>query len=143
VLEPITEKLGRVRTHTICLAIMAVGYFGIVTMGNSPLALYLLMAVVGVGWGAIVSLPFAIMSLKVDQAKMGLFMGLFNLSVVLPQLLASLGVGLAISRAQDKDLVFIISAVSLALSAVCWAMVSEHDTPEEEVDAPVLMGGGH
>ena len=54
------------------------------------MAIFLLMAVVGIGWGAIVSLPFAIMSQRVRQREMGLYMGLFNLSVVLPQLVVSL-----------------------------------------------------
>ena len=125
VLEPISEKLGRVRTHTLCLAIMAVGYFAIANAVTSPLSLYVLMAIVGIGWGAIVSLPFAIMSVKVNQAQMGLFMGLFNLSVVLPQLVASLGIGLLISRAEDKSIVFIICAVCLAISALCWTKVGE------------------
>ena len=142
VLEPITERIGRVKTHAACVGIMALGYAGMVVAGTSPMAIYVLMAVIGVGWAAIVSLPFAIMSQKVDQAKMGMFMGLFNLSVVLPQLLASLGVGLAISRAPDKSLVFIISAVSLALSAVCWAMVKEHEGTEVAGAEPG-MGGGH
>jgi len=128
VLEPLTERIGRVRTHVGCLFVMASGYAGMVFFGTSPTAVYLLMAVLGVGWAAIVSLPFAIMSQKVDQAKMGLHMGLFNLSVVLPQLLVSLGVGLAISRAEDKNLIFIISTLSLVVSAICWIAVKE-DVP--------------
>lgn len=125
VLEPITERIGRVRTHMFCVAIMSFGYLGITLFGHTALALYLLMAVCGVGWAAIVSLPFAIMSQKVEQSRMGLYMGLFNLSVVLPQLLASLAVGLAVSRADDKSLIFTISAVSLAISALAWSLVKE------------------
>lgn len=140
VLEPISEKLGRVRTHTLCLAIMAVGYFGIANMVSGPTSLYILMAIVGIGWGAIVSLPFAIMSVKVNQAQMGLFMGLFNLSVVLPQLVASLGIGLLISRAEDKSIVFIICALCLALSALCWSKVGD-DQNKASQQAP--MGGSH
>ncbi len=125
VLEPITERIGRVRTHMFCVAIMAFGYLGITLFGHTAIALYLLMAVCGVGWAAIVSLPFAIMSQKVEQSRMGLYMGLFNLSVVLPQLLASLAVGLAVSRADDKSLIFTICAVSLAVSALAWSLVRE------------------
>ncbi len=139
VLEPISEKLGRVRTHTLCLAIMAVGYFGIANMVSGPTSLYVLMAIVGIGWGAIVSLPFAIMSVKVNQAQMGLFMGLFNLSVVLPQLVASLGIGLLISRAEDKSIVFIICAVCLALSALCWSRVEDRTSGTAVHN---LQGGG-
>ena len=142
VLEPITERIGRVKTHAICVGVMALGYGGILLVGANATLLYVMMAVVGVGWAAIVSLPFAIMSQKVDQAKMGLYMGLFNLSVVLPQLLASLGIGLAISRAEDKDIIFWVSAVSLALSAVCWSMVKEHEGEEDSATAP-MAGGAH
>ena len=125
VLEPITEKIGRVKTHLICVAIMAIGYFAIVAIGQSPFAMYILMGVVGIGWAAIVSLPFAIMSEKVDQSRMGFFMGIFNLSVVLPQLIVSLVLGYFILEAADKSLIFIISGITLAISAILWIFVKE------------------
>ena len=56
---------------------------------------------------------------------MGLFMGLFKLSVVLPQLLVSLGVALMVSLAPDKSVIFAISAVALALSTIAWSFVRE------------------
>lgn len=129
VLEPITEKIGRVKTHLTCVAIMSLGYFGIVFIGKSSLILYLLMAVCGIGWAAIVSLPFAIMSEKVDQSKMGFFMGIFNLSVVLPQLIVSLVLGYFIQEAVDKNLIFIISGTTLAISALLWLLVKEKLVP--------------
>jgi maltose/moltooligosaccharide transporter len=125
VLEPIVEKIGRVRTHLTCVAIMSLAYFGVVFLGATPLMLYILMAVAGIGWAAVVSLPFAIMTEKVDQSRTGFFMGIFNLSVVLPQLLVSLFVGTIIKNADDKNIIFIISGVSLALSAIFWTMVKE------------------
>jgi len=130
VLEPITRKIGRVKTHAACIAIMALGYAGMLFLGFTPVTIYILMAVLGVGWAATISLPFAIMSQKVDQSQMGLFMGLFNLSVVLPQLVASFGVGQAVSEASDKSLIFIISTVTLVISAVLWFMVKEDQEPE-------------
>ena len=130
VLEPITRKIGRVKTHAACIGIMAVGYAGMFFLGFSPIMIYILMAVLGVGWAATISLPFAIMSQKVDSSQMGLFMGLFNLAVVLPQLVASFGVGQAVSEAPDKSLIFIISTVTLAISAVLWFMVKEDQEPE-------------
>ncbi len=134
VLEPITERIGRVKTHMICIFIMAAGYAGILLVGGSAMGLYVMMGIVGIGWAATVSLPFAIMSQKVDQSLMGTYMGLFNLSVVLPQLVASLGIGVAIGLAENKGLIFIICAVSLAISAVAWLMVE--DSPDAtEVDA--------
>jgi maltose/moltooligosaccharide transporter len=125
VLMPVAHRIGRVKTHAGCLAFMTMGYLGLYSFASTPLQLYLLMAVVGIGWAAIVSLPFAIVSQKVSQARMGLFMGLFNLSVVLPQLLVSLGVALMVSLAPDKSIIFAISAASLALSTIAWSFVRE------------------
>jgi len=125
VLMPLAHRIGRIRTHVICLAFMTLGYIGLYFYGRSAMSIYTLMAVLGIGWAAMVSLPFAIVSQKVSQARMGLYMGLFNLSVVLPQLVVSLGVALIISRAPDKSVIFAISAASLALSTIAWSFVRE------------------
>lgn len=125
VLEPITKKIGRVKTHMLCIATMAIGYLLIILFGNSSTTLFILMAVVGIGWAAVVSLPFAIMSETVDQSRMGWYMGLFNLSVVLPQLVAS-GLGGFIDTAENKSMIFIISAITLGISAVLWLLVKEN-----------------
>ena len=130
VLEPLVEKIGRVKTHLTCVAIMSLGYFGIVFWGTTPSMLYTLMAVAGIGWAAVVSLPFAIMTEKIDQSRTGFFMGIFNLSVVLPQLFVSLFIGTIIKNAADKNIIFVISGISLALSAIFWIMVKEKRIPE-------------
>jgi maltose/moltooligosaccharide transporter len=140
VLEPITERIGRVKTHIICLAIMAAAYAGIVASGRSSIIVWGFMAVAGVGWAAIVSLPFAVMSEKVNRNKMGLFMGIFNLSVVLPQLLVSLVLGSFIQRAEDKNLIFMISAATLAISSLLWFMVRDN---KKVIRSAVMAGPGH
>jgi maltose/moltooligosaccharide transporter len=124
-LEPIAARVGRVKTHMTCIAFMAAGYTGIVFFGVTPVLLYGLFAIVGIGWAATISLPFAIMSSKIPRNRMGLYMGLFNLSVVLPQLVASLGVGEAVSQIEDKSMIFIICAVSVGFSALSWSFVTE------------------
>ncbi|WP_304130176.1 MFS transporter [Ignavibacterium album] len=125
VLEPIARKIGKVRTHFLSIASMAVAYAAMLFFGFSPIVIYIIMALLGIGWASTISLPFAIMSQQIDQTRMGLFMGLFNLSVVLPQLVASFGIGQAVSAAQDKSLIFIISAVTLSISAILWMLVKE------------------
>jgi Na+/melibiose symporter-like transporter len=125
VLEPLTERIGRIRTHMASLAIMTVGYLGLYLAGDTETAVYVLMAVVGVGWAAIVSLPFAIFSQKIDMEEMGLYMGLFNLSIVLPQLVVSLGISLYVSRAENLSVIFLVSAISMAISTLAWSRVRE------------------
>lgn len=131
VLEPLAKKIGRVKVHVIAIALMAVGYFLITLFGSSITLVYAFMAVAGIGWAATVSLPFAIMTEKVDKAKMGLFMGIFNLSVVIPQLIVSLGFGSYIQHAENKNIIFIICTVCLAISTFLWSLVKEHAVSTE------------
>ena len=133
VLEPMAKRFGRVKVLVWCLALMSVGYGLVSMMGHQRITLYILMALLGIGWSAIISLPFAIMSEKVDQRKMGFYMGLFNLSVVIPQLVVSLGIGLVISKVADKSIVFQISAVALAISAIAWSKVSDKNDKTADV----------
>ncbi len=135
VLEPLAMRFGRVKVHLTALAVMALGYFGIAGGGESPLLMYVLMGVVGIGWASIVSLPFAIMTEKVDKSRMGFFMGIFNLSVVLPQLFVSLVLGTVIQQAADKSVIFLISGIALALSAVTWLLVREPDAGTKSATA--------
>jgi hypothetical protein len=76
------------------------------------------------------------MSEKVDKSRMGFFMGIFNLSVVLPQLFVSLVIGKFILDAEDKNIIFIISGVALALSAIFWIFVKESRSMNTSAEIP-------
>lgn len=119
-LGAVARRFGPIPVHVAAVALIAAGCVGVWLLVAAPWHLYVLMAVCGIGWGSIVSLPFAIMSERVDATQMGLFMGLFNLSVVLPQLVTSLGIGRFVAVVDDKGLVFALSGGFLALSALLW-----------------------
>lgn len=104
---------------------MAFAYLIMAFFVRSEIFLYVMMAVAGVGWAGIVSLPFASMSETVDKSRMGLFMGLFNMSIVIPQLIVSLVFGMFIQDAADKNLVFIIAGITVAISSAFWFMVKD------------------
>jgi maltose/moltooligosaccharide transporter len=134
VLAPLSKRIGRVTTQAVCIAIMAAGYFMIAAFARTPAMLYLLMAVVGIGWSAIVSLPFAIMSDKVDKSRMGYFMGVFNLSVVLPQLMST-GVGYVLKGTGNNSLLYLICGTSLAISAALWMLVKDQQSTSAPIPA--------
>lgn len=142
-LEPMARRIGRIRTHALSLIVMSVAFAYGYVAGFSDWQIWITMLFAGVGWAAIVSLPFAIMSQKVDQSQMGLYMGLFNLSVVLPQLLVSLGIGLFVSRVEDKGIIFMIASISIAISAALWLFVKRSKTHPSDITASVQSGGAH
>jgi maltose/moltooligosaccharide transporter len=129
-LQPLANRFGRVKTHAWSLVVMAIGYAAMVLLGNSPYTIYILMMVVGIGWASIISLPFAIMSQKVAQNQMGLYMGLFNLSVVLPQLVSSFAIGEVVQDVANKSVLLIICSVTVGISALCWFLIREKPVSE-------------
>lgn len=125
ILEPLAARFGRVKTHAFSIAAMSLGALNILFFGYSPFIIYLLMAIVGIGWAATISLPFAIMSQKIPQERMGFYMGLFNLSVTLPMFVSSFGMAEIVDAVENKSIIFVLLAVTAALSAILWAFVKE------------------
>ena len=125
VLNVIAQKAGMAKTHTGSILLMALGYGLIYFFGANIYVFFASLVIVGIGWASLVSLPFAIMSERVDQSKMGLYMGIFNLSVVLPQLVASFKMGEVVNAAADKSIIFAICAVCLLISGILWIAVKD------------------
>ena len=132
----LATQVDRRRLHAICLAIGAVGFAGIILI-KSPGGLVLPMIGVGVAWAAIVSVPYAILSGSVPQKKMGIYMGIFNIFIVVPQLVAAtlLGFLLRTFFGNEPIWAFAIASTSFALAAISVLFVS--DLPEDADPAPL------
>lgn len=91
-LPVLAERLGMVRTHALCLLAGAAGY-ALYFVLHDPVAILGAMVLVGVAWASILTMPYAILSSTLPQAKLGTFMGLFNIFIVLPQLMVSAVMG--------------------------------------------------
>ena len=139
VLSAIAKKIGRVRTYTIALAFSAIGYFYIAFFGRYEANFYLGMFLAGIGWSAVISIVFSIVTERVNQNKMGLFMGIFNLAVVLPQMMSQ-GVANIISETQNFQLLYILCGVFICCSVVFWFFIKE---PRSTALESVQPKGGH
>jgi maltose/moltooligosaccharide transporter len=92
VLPEIADRFGRVRTHAICLSM---GALGLLFVGFAPDKYWLLLSMTGVGiaWASILSMPYAMLASTLPANKMGVYMGIFNFFIVLPEIIATLGFG--------------------------------------------------
>jgi maltose/moltooligosaccharide transporter len=124
VLQPLSKKWGKVLTYRIAIACMTAGYFLLYLAGTSEMVFYTGMIVCGIGWSAVISIVFAIMTEKVNANKMGMFMGLFNFSIVLPAMMTP-GISKLVSDAGDYSLLYLIIAICLLVSFLCWLFVKE------------------
>lgn len=122
----IAAKMDRTRLHAANLAIGAVGFASMV-MIRDPDLLWLPMLAVGVAWASIVSLPYAILAGSVPAKKMGIYMGIFNIFIVVPQLIAATLLGFLLTTFFDGAPIYAmaISAVSFALAAIATFFVTD------------------
>ena len=123
-LEPLSKKVGKVKIYRVAISCMTVGYLLLYIAGTKEIIFYLGMIICGIGWSAVISIVFAIMTEKVNSNKMGMFMGLFNFSLVLPAMMTP-GISKLVNDAGDYSILFLVSAICLLLSLVCWLFVNE------------------
>jgi maltose/moltooligosaccharide transporter len=85
----IAKKLGRKRTHAISLIIGGIGLISIY-FAQSPYWLLASMIAVGISWASILAMPYAILAGSIPPKKMGIYMGIFNFFIVIPQIINAL-----------------------------------------------------
>jgi MFS family permease len=135
VLQSVAKRIGRVRTYVIALSFAVVGFFYIAFLSHTEFDFYVGMVLAGIGWSALISIVFAIMSERVNPAKMGLYMGVFNLAVVLPQMMSN-GVANIIKQTENYQLLFILCGLFVATSVVFWMFVREPEATSEHAEVP-------
>ena len=88
----LSARFGKARTHMFGLLCGAAGYasFFVIT---DPSWLLLSELGIGIAWASILAMPYAILASSLPQAKLGIYMGLFNVFVVVPQLLVATVMG--------------------------------------------------
>lgn len=88
----LSRSVGQVKTHAICLSLGAIGFLMFFFLRDANT---LLLAEVGIGiaWASILAMPYAILASNLPQAKLGIYMGLFNIFIVVPQLLVATVMG--------------------------------------------------
>lgn len=92
VLPRIALRMGRVRTHIVCLVCGAVGLSGVAFMHDQYMLL-LSMVGVGIAWASTLAMPYAILAASLPAERTGVYMGIFNFFVVIPEILTSLFFG--------------------------------------------------
>jgi len=88
-LPSLARKTSRKTVHTIALVCGGIGLISVYFIANKWM-LFASMAGVGIAWASILSMPYVMLSTAVPQARMGVYMGVFNLFIVIPQIVMSL-----------------------------------------------------
>ena len=92
VLPALSRRFGKARTHMVCLLLGALGFLGYFVL-RDPMLLIGCEVLKGIAWASILATPYAILASSLPQAKLGTYMGLFNIFIVVPQLLVATVMG--------------------------------------------------
>ncbi|MCX6285990.1 MAG: MFS transporter [Bacteroidetes bacterium] len=118
VLLRVTKATGPKLIHTLCLAIGAIGLLSI-PMITGKYGLLISMTCIGIAWSSILSMPYAMLTPALPPDKFGVMMGIFNLFIVIPQVIASSLLGYVI------ELFFASKPMNaMIIGGVCFAIAS-------------------
>jgi maltose/moltooligosaccharide transporter len=144
-LPTVAERLGRKLTHGLCLLMGAIGLLSVAFISSKYLLL-LSMVGVGVAWASILSMPYSILAGALPPGKTGIYMGIFNFFIVIPEILAALVFGKVLERVltdestvvllvggDNRLTVVVIGGLSLAVAAALCTIVTEPDAAAPDV----------
>ena len=128
------KNINRKYVH---MASLILGGLGFVLMNyTSPENLKWCFVLIGFAWGSILSMPYAMLSSSVDPKKMGMFMGIFNMFIVIPQIIAALGGINFISGLLGKDAInaMTVAGISLIIAGLCNLLITNKNAISYQVE---------
>lgn len=135
-LPVMARRTSRVMTHVVCLIIGGLGLCSMYVFRDHRW-LIVSMALLGIAWASLLTMPYAILSGVVPFKKMGVYMGMFNFFIVIPQILAAAVLGLLVrtvfhGRAIDA---IVLGGISMLAAALLMLRVEDAGAPPTSSNA--------
>jgi len=126
-LPVVAKKTSRVATHVVSLIIGGLGLMSMYFF-KDPKLLIISMTGVGIAWASLLTMPYAILSTAVPYKKMGVYMGMFNIFVVIPQILASAILGLLVRTVFHSQAIdaIVLGGVAMVFSGILMIFVKDN-----------------
>ena len=117
-------------THSVSLLMGALGFASFFIFKN-PNLLIISMIGVGIAWGSILAMPYSILAGSLPPAKMGVFMGIFNFFITIPQVCNGLLGGFMVNHVYGGHTIYamVFSGLCLLIAAVSVIFVEDKDDP--------------
>jgi len=127
-LPAIAKRIGRKKTHAFSLVVGGIALISIYFVSN-PTFLLIPMIGIGMAWGSILAMPYAILAGSIPARKMGVYMGIFNFFITFPQILHAITGGPIVKRIFDNQAIFaiVMAGVLLLIAAVSVLFVEEKE----------------
>lgn len=122
----IAARWGNKTVYAACLLLGAAGFAGLCLL-RDQYALMLPMVGIGIAWAGILAMPYAILSRAVEARHMGVYMGIFNFTITIPQIVIGLTGGAIVKYCFDSNATWMLAlaALFMLLAALSVAFVRD------------------
>lgn len=130
VLPLLAKKYGRKNAHVISLL---AGALGLLSVYFAPDKNFLIVSMIGVGcaWASILAMPYAILAGSIPSRKMGVYMGIFNIFITIPQIVSAVIGGFLVTQVYHDKAIYAI--VVSGLCFICAAIATKWVEDKDEV----------
>lgn len=137
-LASIAKRIGRKNTHAISLIIGGIGLISFYFAPNKEFLIFS-MACVGVAWASILAMPYVILSSSIPAGKMGIYMGIFNFFITVPQILNGIIGGPMVKNIYNNEPVYalVLSGIFMICAAV--SVIYVYDPASAKIKLPKTM----
>ena len=130
----LSRRWGRVNTHALCLMAGCIGFLSLLLI-HSQYPLLLSMVGIGIAWAGILAIPYDLLMDELSESESGIYMGLFNGFVTLPQIAMSLGFGWVMHNLLDGNRLWALGLGGFFLGLAAILMLRLPEPSEEKGDA--------
>lgn len=125
----IAARLGNKTVYAVCLLAGALGFGGLMLVHDKYLMM-IPMVFIGIAWAGILAMPYSILSRYVDAANMGAYMGIFNFTITIPQIVIGLTGGIIVKWIFGSDALCMLglAGVFMLLASISVAFVGKRRT---------------
>ena len=130
-LIPIVRRLGARRVHAVCLAASGAAMLTIPATGSFTLLMFVMVGI-GLGWAGMMGNTYVMLADSIPPARTGVYMGVFNIFIVVPMLVETVTMPLIYRPllGGDPRNALILAGVLMLLGAVTTLLVAAGDPPE-------------
>ncbi|MBK7213735.1 MAG: MFS transporter [Bacteroidales bacterium] len=122
----LAKRIGKKFTHALALGIGGLSYLSFLIIPNADM-LIIPMIGIGIAWGSILAMPYAMLANSIPPKRMGIYMGLFNMSITIPQIISGIFTGLILKYLFDGNamLCIVMAGCSMVIGACCSIFINE------------------
>ncbi|RYZ26273.1 MAG: MFS transporter, partial [Sphingobacteriales bacterium] len=125
-LPSIAARIGRRKTHAMSLLVGGIGLISFYFAPNKEFLIFSMICV-GIAWASILAMPYVILASSIPPGKMGIYMGIFNFFITLPQILNGIVSGPMVKHLYNNQPVYALTTSGIFMLCAAASVIYVYD----------------